>query len=886
MQRILGSILALILAVPAVLSAAVPLASAEENTVLTAGGLKYELRTDAGSGKSYAVITAGTAGKELTIPAEIDGHPVHEIAAGFAAATKGLTDTLEQLTVGEGVRKIGNTAFANCTALKQVSLPDSLESIGEAAFANIGAEGLALPKNAAGGSSGFWYCSAIRKDTTGRWEYGLLSDGTAVITALHVDKKAVNVPEKIDGIEVTMVARVQRKKVDYASIRAVRTVTLPKTLKAIEYEAFAHFAAMTTIELPKSVESIGYCAFKGCEKLTGITLPKGVTRIGEEAFCGCSRLSVFSLPASLETIGRRAFTLCSKQTEVKLPDRVRTVGEQAFANCPIKTLKLNEGLESIGAKAFYAHKLTEIAFPATLRSIGNEAFNPNGGKTLKSVIFKSSSTELGIGVFGYDDGFAKYSRIQRQKQQEVKASDYDKQDPNNWIDYYRDPDNLGQTTLTVTCYAGSTADRMYQNHVVKKYLKRESIGKVTAPADRVLRAGLYTNENNIGELEIPEGVEEIADYAFAGLGTLNKVTIASTVTKIGAHAFEDCIGLQTVSVKAKTMSWIGEAAFKGCTELTAIKIPDGIREIGDSTFESCTKLATVTMPKTAVKRIGDGAFNGCNALKELVLSTDLETIGKKAFAYCGVKNLKIPNSVKSIGRQAFYSSGLTSLKLPAAMDEIPDYLCAFSYKLENLTMPTSVRKIGKCAFYRCPIIEAALPEGLESIGEQAFAQDVKDVKDKYGHKKMAAKMSRVRIPASVKIIEKEAFEGNDALRTLTFAKNSRLEEIGENAFAYCYRLNGFTLPDSVRTAGAKAFYECSSMTKADLGNGITEIGDEAFCFCVDLIELKAPECLKKIGKNLLKNHGKKLVVKCVEGCMMDVYIRANYRDVKVSRKMK
>ena len=64
-------------------------------------------------------------------------------------------------------------------------------------------------------------------------------------------------------------------------------------------------------------------------------------------------------------------------------------------------------------------------------------------------------------------------------------------------------------------------------------------------------------------IEIPEGVDEIGEYAFAFSNTLEKVIIPKTVRKIGHKAFYRCF------------------------KLSEIIIPEGIEHIEPHTFEGC-----------------------------------------------------------------------------------------------------------------------------------------------------------------------------------------------------------------------------------------------------------------------------------------------------------
>ena len=68
------------------------------------------------------------------------------------------------------------------------------------------------------------------------------------------------------------------------------------------------------------------------------------------------------------------------------------------------------------------------------------------------------------------------------------------------------------------------------------------------------------DRNSIKEIEIPEGVTEIAGYAF-----------------------EDCESLTSVKIPVSVSS-IGAIAFSNCKSLVSINIPKGITEIETGTF--------------------------------------------------------------------------------------------------------------------------------------------------------------------------------------------------------------------------------------------------------------------------------------------------------------
>ena len=57
-----------------------------------------------------------------------------------------------------------------------------------------------------------------------------------------------------------------------------------------------------TLTIPKGVKVIGYDAFNSCNKLTDITIPEGVTKIGENAILHCSKLKSVTIPKSVTEI--------------------------------------------------------------------------------------------------------------------------------------------------------------------------------------------------------------------------------------------------------------------------------------------------------------------------------------------------------------------------------------------------------------------------------------------------------------------------------------------------------------------------------------------------------------------------------------------------------
>lgn len=80
-------------------------------------------------------------------------------------------------------------------------------------------------------------------------------------------------------------------------------------------------------------------------------------------------------------------------------------------------------------------------------------------------------------------------------------------------------------------------------------------------------------------------------------------------------------------------------------------------------------------------------------------------------------------------------------------------------------------------------------------------------------------------------------------------KKKPVKEIAENAFASCGELTAVTVPDSVETIGKKAFYKCSALTDAILGESVEKIAESTFEGCVKLESVTVPASVTGIEKN-------------------------------------
>ena len=199
-------------------------------------------------------------------------------------------------TIPEGVVKVGDNAFYQCTGLKEVVFPSSLKTIGEMAFYN---------------------CSSLASIFI-----------SANITEIGLD--AFYGCPNIKSITVDKGNTIFDSRDNCNAIIETSTNTLVMG------------CGQTVI--PEGVVTIGSGAFDGCKGLVSITLPNTVKTVGYNAF-GSSSIQRFDGGNSLVTISDRAFNYCYSLTEVIVPSTVTSIGYLAFYDCTALTSFINYSAE-------------------------------------------------------------------------------------------------------------------------------------------------------------------------------------------------------------------------------------------------------------------------------------------------------------------------------------------------------------------------------------------------------------------------------------------------------------------------------------------------------------------------------------------------------------
>ncbi len=80
-----------------------------------------------------------------------------------------------------------------------------------------------------------------------------------------------------------------------------------------------------------------------------------------------------------------------------------------------------------------------------------------------------------------------------------------------------------------------------------------------------------------------------------------------------------------------------------------------------------------------------------------------------------------------------------------------------------------------------------------------------------------------------------------------------VKSVGAYAFCECTSLVSLTLPDSVTSVGHSAFYGCTSLVSIDFGASVNRIDTLAFADCTSLAGIYLPDTISEIGESAFRN---------------------------------
>ena len=102
---------------------------------------------------------------------------------------------------------------------------------------------------------------------------------------------------------------------------------------------------------------------------------------------------------------------------------------------------------------------------------------------------------------------------------------------------------------------------------------------------KLISENAFMSSSQLETVEIEEGLEEIASFAFWNSGVVS-INLPSTLKTIGDYAFSSCVNLESLVIPS-SVTEIGEQAFVGCSGLRKVTLPRAFEAREDELFNGC-----------------------------------------------------------------------------------------------------------------------------------------------------------------------------------------------------------------------------------------------------------------------------------------------------------
>jgi hypothetical protein len=511
----------------------------------------------------------------------------------------------------------------------------------------------------------------------------------------------------------------------------VEKLTIGNSVEIISDYAFANCQKLTSVTIPESVKDIDFKAFYNCRAIETLTLNKGIEIIGSTAFCECQKIKSVTLPSSLNRICYNAFEYCSALETINFPSKEITIEAGAFDN----TAWMNNQPDGIIYFGTVAYKLKGTA-PASLtvksgtKVIGESAFAK--ATKLESITLPDSLTTIEDGAF---DSCTSLKKISIPKKVSV---------------IMRDAFNYC-TSLSEVELPDGLIEIPYST-----FMHCHSLSKINLPDSlKAIGDNAFYDTPNLKSVTLPENLTSIGESAFESSG-LASVKIPESVTDLGSYVFAGCENITSVDVPSGVES-LGENAFSGCTSLADIKFPGTIKTIPSETLSECTALKSITIPNS-VETIGSSAFSGCVSLSGVTIPSSVKNVQRSAFRGCtNLSFITIPSTLTDIEPGAFTDTKWLKNK-PAGVVYINKMAYTYNGSPSSVSIKKNTTKVCDEAFDGCASLKTVkIKSGVKTIGKYAFYN--------------CPKLSSVTLPDTLKTIDEEAFSENSALKKLTIPKS-------------------------------------------------------------------------------------------------------------------
>ncbi len=588
--------------------------------------------------------------------------------------------SIVSVTLPDGIRYIGKSAFEDCENLAEINLPDSIEYIGQYAFDCCYAlKKVHIPaamENLENFSFGSCYSleEIVIPSNIDKIDLGALAD-CKMLRSLTVENPHcfINDPLWIerysDGLTLpctTMYGYYGSSIQKYAEQIGCKFVSLGETKdtesentdtdntwKWTKYKDHicleANYGDDETLELPDKIDELPvtevspHIYIKNADKIATVKIPASISRIGN-LFYQLNNISEIENDKNNKTYiveNNTVYTSDKKQLlrcstdkimeEFTIPDTVIDINDGAFYNCSkLKILNIPASLKYIDCLFERCSSLEAINVAKgndNYSSIDGILFNAYGSSILRyppnhpGTVYKITNTISQIAAHAF---------MNCDKLESITFPNTLTELP---YEAFKNCDKLDNVTLPAKLR--KISDSVFENcSCLKNITFSDNVIKF---GKDVLKGTPWLESQNNGpvycgsvfcqikgaspdltDITIKEGTKCIADYAFSIEKNEN-----------GVVKRENSV-LKT-AVLPDSVQYIGFASFYGCSALTSANIPEGAIINTGSTFCGCSSLNDIIISDSKIYAL---EYKNCSSLKEVVIPESVSSIDVGAFAGC------------------------------------------------------------------------------------------------------------------------------------------------------------------------------------------------------------------------------------------------------------
>ena len=526
--------------------------------------------------------------------------------------------SLEIVIIGNSIKVIPQSAFDGCDSLKEVVMPAGLTKIDHFAFSSKVLDSIYYM-----GDADMWddisigVVSSVEKAT--KYYYRETKPLMPDNYWRYVDGKPVAWPPIPEGEgSKGLIYQINDDLLTYTVVSfrdcPDEHIVIPSTyndMPVVAIETTEMGCSAKSITIPDSITTLSNVAFRGSVHLETVRLPSGITSIPAFMFADCTALIEIVIPEGVVEICDDAFVNCTSLVSVSLPSTLEKITGYPFYNCnnlmqiynASEYITLEKGSEDYGMIAKNARNI----------------YTPNDGsdKLGQEGDFKFYCDEYVCILYRYSGSESSVVLPERLNGRKYTVSE-----------------NAFINALLTSLHISSGVET-----IMEKTLDGQSLlSNITVSDESDVYAaynGMLYSKDMTAVIRCPIKYDVASVQFYDG------------VTTIAARAFYWCRGIQNLEIP-DSVKQIGDYAFSVCTSLTNVSFGSGIEAIGVSAFEKCISLTSITIPES-VTELGENVLSGCQSLERIIFNCRITRLHYNMFWDCSsLESIYIPDSITVI----------------------------------------------------------------------------------------------------------------------------------------------------------------------------------------------------------------------------------------------